>query len=165
MVLKMAADTTVYDTEDFWQSIPETNNQVPHGGSGGWLQYEQFENLMHENETIQQDIAGAFRSICARPRVFVGRRGEAVEFLLLHHTLSAELGLWLAPAQRGKRLATAWLKAALLSIDWSQSQLLMATCPNFDSASARAFINAGFRVLAEQEQQIVLCLYRPHEVD
>jgi RimJ/RimL family protein N-acetyltransferase len=162
---KMATEETRGATEDIWQGITRTSQQVPNGGSGVWMQHMQFENLMRENEAIWKEISSAFKSVRAKPRVFVGRRGEGIEFLLLHHTLSAELGLWLAPSQRGKGLATAWLKAGLVNIDWSLNPLLMATCPSLSSASARAFIKAGFRVLAEQEQQVILCFYRPQRSD
>lgn len=159
----MTAEVIGHANEDIWQGITQANEQGPKGCSGVWMQHVQFETLMREHDAIWNEVSSAFSSVNAKPRVFVGRRGETIEFLLLHHTLSAELGIWLAPTQRGKGRAAAWLKAGLVIIDWSLNPLLLATCPDLKSPSAGAFIEAGFRILAEQEQQVVLCLYRPQK--
>ena len=155
----MTPDNSNRYFEDIWHIGTQTSEHAPNGGVGVWMKPEQFETLMHEHHAIWGEVSSAFQSSHAKPNVFVGRRGDSIDFLLFHHKLSAELGIWLAPSQRGKKIATAWLRAGLANIDWSSSSLLMATCPSIDSAAARAFVRAGFRILANQDTQVVLCFY------
>lgn len=146
---------------DIWQGIGAGNGGVP-GGTGHWMKHADFMPMAQADAAAWDELAVAFERKSDKPRAFAGLRNGSLEFVMVHHLLSHEIGIWLAPAQRGQGLAAQWSRMALASIDWGRARLLLAQC-EAQGAAERALRQAGMRVISGQGARVTLGLYRPGE--
>lgn len=81
-------------------------------------------------------------------------------FLMIYHQTTAEIGFWLSPDQRSRGRASPVLRRGLQSLPDDQNKVVMATVTAGNVVAERAARGAGMRLLAQQKDRTIFCLYR-----
>ncbi|MBX3126678.1 MAG: GNAT family N-acetyltransferase [Polyangiaceae bacterium] len=108
----------------------------------------------HSAEITWAEHSMWFEASLANPRrqLFIGEAdGEPCALLRLDHgpDQCAEIGINLAPGQRGRRLGTPLLRAASQLAESSQVRRLVAHIKPDNPASLRTFVSAGYQPAGE----------------